>query len=92
MNEQDLIPKLPPRGVFTRYWHVGNEHQLDAAGNYIPGEGDTSLLEDLFFGRLAKTFNLRSADNEGFLQELIQRGLDDHRIRTYVARIEDLNR
>lgn len=90
VNELDVIPKLPPRGVFTRYWHVGNEERMDAAGNVASGEGDTSLLEDLFFGRLARSFDLSSAGNEGFLDELIRKGLDDHRIQTYVTRVTAL--
>lgn len=90
VNELDMIPKLPPRGVFTRYWHVGNEERMDAAGNLTSGQGDTSLLEDLFFGRLARSFDLSSSMNEGFLDELIQTGLEDHSIRTYVARVSAL--
>lgn len=87
VNEHDVIPKLPPRGLFTRYWHVGNEELLDAAGNLASGEGDTSLLEDLFFGRLARSFDLSSSQNEGFLDQLIKTGLEDHAIRTYVSRL-----
>lgn len=90
VNEQDLVPKLPPRGIFTRYWHVGNEHRLDEAGNHTDGEGDTSLLEDIFFGRLANSFNLGDANNERFLEDLIKQGMQDHRLQTYVKRIEDL--
>lgn len=87
VNELDVIPKLPPRGVFTRYWHVGREERMDAAGNIQSGEGDTSLLEDLFFGRLASSFDLTSSDNESFLDELIRRGLEDHSIQMYVQRV-----
>lgn len=90
VNEQDLVTKLPPRGIFTRYWHVGKEELLDQAGNHDSGEGDTSLLEDLFFGRLADSFNLTTPDNENFLDDLIQRSMADHRIATYVKRIEGL--
>ena len=78
VNEQDLVPKLPPRGIFTRYWHVGKEELMDQAGNHDSGEGDTSLLEDLFFGRLADSFNLTTPDNENFLDDLIQNSMDDH--------------
>lgn len=87
VNEHDVIPKLPPRGMFTRYWHVGTEERMDAAGNVASGEGDTSLLEDLFFGRLARSFDLSTAANEGFLDELINTGLQDHAIQTYVSRV-----
>lgn len=90
VNEHDMIPKLPPRGVFTRYWHVGSEERMDAAGNLESGDGDTSLLEDLFFGRLAQSFDLSSSMNEGFLDQLIQTGLEDHSIRTYVQRVSAL--
>lgn len=90
VNEQDLVNKLPPRSLFTRYLHVGQELLLDAAGNQHLGEGDTSLLEDLFFGRLAKTFDLRNAMHENYLNDLVQRGLKDHRIATYVHRVDKL--
>lgn len=90
VNELDMIPKLPPRSLFARYWHVGSEQILDAAGNHAAGEGDTSLLEDLFFGRLASNFNLGDAWNENVLDQLIQRGREDHRMATYVARVERL--
>jgi len=91
VNEQDLVPKLPPRGIFTRYWHIGTEEFLDQAGNHDSGQGDTSLLEDLFFGRLANSFNLTTPESESFLDDLIQRGMNDHRILTYVQRIEELH-
>ena len=90
VNEHDVIPKLPPRGLFTRYWHVGSEERMDAAGNLISGEGDTSLLEDLFFGRLANSFDLSASASESFLDELIRRGLQDHKMATYVDRISKL--
>ena len=90
VNEHDMITKLPPRSVFTRYWHVGLEQFLDEAGNLLEGKGDTSLLEDLFFGRLARTFNLKDARNESFLDEVIQRGRRDHKIATYAQRIDAL--
>lgn len=90
VNEHDVIPKLPPRGLFSRYWHVGTEERMDAAGNVASGEGDTSLLEDLFFGRLARSFDLGSTQNEGFLDELIKTGLQDHAMQTYVSRVTAL--
>lgn len=90
VNEHDVIPKLPPRGLFTRYWHVGSEERMDAAGNLNSGEGDTSLLEDLFFGRLANSFDLSASENESFLDELVRRGLAEHRITTYVERVSAL--
>ena len=90
VNEHDMIPKLPPRGIFTRYWHVGDEELMDAAGNIASGDGDTSLLEDVFFGRLARSFDLTSSTNEGFLDQLIKKGLEDHSMQTYVKRLMEL--
>ena len=90
VNEGDVIPKLPPRGLITRYWHVGNEERIDAAGNLISGEGDTSLLEDLFFGRLANQIDLTNALNERALEDIVRKGLVEHGMSTYVNRIQSL--
>ena len=83
VTEKDVVPKVPLRGIFTRYRHVGQEVILSET-EYRLGEGDTRLLDDRFLQLLAGQVGL----SEIALDEFISDGIREHQLATYISRCE----
>lgn len=86
VNDRDLAPRVPPRGIFIRYRHVGIEQFLRRDGQLEQGEGDTSLLENLFLTRIVNEMGDRAL-TEAELDGLVRGGLEDHKITNYIKKI-----
>lgn len=83
VTEKDVVPKVPLRGIFTRYRHVGQEIILGETQHRL-GEGDTRLLDDRFLQLLAGQVGL----SEIALEEFISDGIREHQLATYISRCE----
>jgi triacylglycerol lipase len=83
VNNRDVVPHMPPRiaGFFTYYKHVGKFHGFDKNGKLTRA--------DRAWSRMVKAAATFSMTREEATMEAMELGfLEDHRIASYIARLE----